>query len=519
MRSRAIAVVIAVLSLLLSVPSLADVRPAKVFADHMVLQQEMPINVFGSASAGEKVTVELRGATASAVANGAGRWLVKLPAMKADGKPATLSIRGKESRVELKDILLGEVWLTSGQSNMGRGVAIKEAIPGVRLFYLSKTVRGVFPYEHDYDEKVTAGWCECSPEALAATPPVWGRSGKRVARTSYGEVAVVFAKRLHERLGVPVGVMNIAFAGSTASSWTPKPGLEKEYPFGKPIEQRYYSHKPGVMYQTQLRPIVPLSIRGVVWYQGEDDGRNPNYHQDLKRMIESWRELFGQPKLPFYMIQIGQTTYASGMLRVWESQAWVMANVPNTGLVPSNDLQDNRLRLDEKGALRQPPTGYPLAGGSNPHPPNKHLVAERAADIALAKIYGKLHREVFGPMYGSHTIDGRKVVIKFKHVGDGLRTDDGKPPNWFQVAPPLSREAYHPSELHYMLRLRQRMISVQAEIIGKDTVVVHLPAKMKEAFWVSFAWHPLSRSNLRNSEGLSAIPFRIWDGVPARPKE
>jgi len=267
-------------------PGIAEVRPAKVFSDHVVLQQELPINVFGSADPGEPVTVEFNGATMSGKAGDDGRWLVKLPAMKADGKAHTLVIKGTNT-IELRDVVLGEVWITSGQSNMGRGVQIKEAIPGVRVFYRNQTVKGVFPCKHDYGQQTTAGWCECSPEALAATPKPLDRAGRPTTRNAYGEVAVVFAKTLHEQLDVPVGVMNIAFAGSTASSWTPKPDLAKEYPFDKPIEAPRYNHIPGVMYQTQLHPVIPLTIRGVVWYQGEDDGRNENYDQDLKKMIES----------------------------------------------------------------------------------------------------------------------------------------------------------------------------------------------------------------------------------------
>ena len=517
MRTAVFSALVVVLSLLRSGPSVADVCPAKVFSDQMVLQQELPINVFGSADAGESVTVDFGGRVASARADEKGRWLVTLPAMKSDGKAHTLTIKG-DNTIELKDILLGEVWLTSGQSNMGRAVAVTDSHPNIRLFYRHTTVKGVFPREHEFGDEDKVGWCECSPQGLAATPKTLGRSGP-VTVTSYGEVAYVFGKKLHEQLNVPVGLMNIAFAGSTASSWTPEPGLQKEHPFDEPIEVKYYNHIPGVMYQTQLHPVVPLSIRGVIWYQGEDDGRNQNYAQDLETMIEAWRARFGRPDLPFYMAQIAQTTYASGMLRVWESQAWVMENVPNTGLAPSNDMQDAGMRIDEQGALYQPATGFPLAGGSNPHPPNKHLIAERLADVALAKTYGKISREVFPPMYDSHEVRDGKVIVKFKHVGDGLTTDDGKAPDWFQVAAPLSKQSYHPTELHYTLRLRQQMVSAKAELVGKDTVVVHLPAQMKEMFWVSYAWHALSRNNLRNSEGLSAIPFRIWDGVPERPKQ
>jgi sialate O-acetylesterase len=497
----------------------AEVRPSKVFSDHMVLQQDLPINVFGSADPGEQVTVEFNGQIASVLADDEGRWLAELPAMKADGEIHTLKIEGDANIVELNDVMLGEVWLCSGQSNMGRSVTIQEPIEGVRFLYRDKAVRGgVFPNDYDYGEHVTVGWCECSPEAMAATPKPLDRSGTPTIRNSYGEVAVQFAERLHQELQVPIGVMNIAFAGSTASSWVPEPGLEETYPFDQLIDEPYFNHKPGVMYQTELHPIIPLTIRGVVWYQGEDDGRNQEYDQDLKTMIESWRGLFRQQELPFYMIQIAQTSYAAGMLRVWESEAWVMENVPYTGLAPSNDLQDASLRIDE-GALRQPASGFPIVSGSNPHPPNKHFVAQRAADIALAKTYGLIDREVFGPMYDSHVVENGKVVIKFKHVGDGLITDDGNPPNWFQCATPLSRESYHPSELHYMLRLRQQMVSIEAEIVGCDKIVVYLPEGMEEAFWIGFAWNALSRHNLRNSEALSAIPFRIWDGVPPAPPQ
>ena len=489
----------------------AELRMPRVFTDHMVLQHELPIRVWGWSDAGSKVKTEINGESAIAIADTNGRWQVVLPAMKSDGRAHTLVVTAGGDEIKLKDVLLGEVWICGGQSNMGRPVTGEQSrsadFPKIRLFNIS----GNTPRNEGIDD--TFGWATCTPETTVRA----GDGSREKGRRGFTEVGYVFGRNIHEQLDVPVGLIQMNCGGSTAKDWTPTAGVADSLTYDEPIKG--LTHKPGVLYEVRMRGIVPFTARGVIWYQGEDDGRNQNYDKDLKALIESWRALFDRPNLPFYMAQIAQTGYASGMLRVWESQVWVANNVSHTGLAPSNDLQDKGIR-DDKGNPKQklPATGWPISGGSNPHPPNKHLIGTRLADIALAKTYGKLDREVFGPMYDSHEIKDGKVFIKFKHIGKGLKTDNAKPVNWFQVAPPLSKDEYHPSDQHYTGRLRKHFVKATAEIVGKDTIVVHIPAEVSEPFWISFAWHPLARHNLYNSEGLAAFPFRIWPGVPPAPK-
>jgi len=243
-----------------------------------------------------------------------------------------------------------------------------------------------------------------------------------------------------------------------------------------------------------------------------DDGRDWDYDEELAAMIASWRQRFAQPEMPFYLAQIAQTTYASGMERVWECQAKVAATVPHVYLGASNDLWDgggaqrDQLRRDE-GTNDSPGTGWPLGGTSNPHPPNKHLVANRLADIALVETYGvDLGREVFAPVYESHRAEGDKILVKFGHVGDGLKTDDGEAPNWFEVSDGTKQEDRDNAPLLYH--------KAQAKIVGSDTVEVW-SIDVKAPKHVRLAWHPLARHNLYNSQRVPAINFRT-DAQPTK---
>ena len=471
----------------------AAVQPARIFGDNMVLQQDLPVAVWGRADPGEPVTVELAGKSVGTKAGADGAWRADLPPMKADGKPVTLTIKGPAGGLTFKNVLLGEVWLAGGQSNMGRSVKIQDRHPGMRLFWQTLGETGFAPRREDFAEKDQVGWCESSPEGLAATPPALVR-GKPAPRTEYGEVAYVFGRKIHEELKVPVGLIWIAVGGSTASSWTPRPDIDREFPFDKPAEGASLPHRPGLMYQSRLRPVAPFTVRGAIWYQGEDDGRNTDYAGDFKRLIESWRQVWGRPDMPFYCVQIAQTGYANGMLGVWEAQRWVMDNVPHTGMAVSNDIYDN---TNNKGFAQrdEPAMGWPIVGGGNPHPTGKPLVARRLADIALVKTYGGAERPLFGPMYDSHEIKGDKVLVKFKYAYGGLKTCDGKDLNWFEV----SDGSRGNRRLSY--------VKAQARIVGPDTVEVWAP-QVKEPKFVRFGWHTLARFNLINTDGLPAVSFR-----------
>lgn len=457
---------------------LADVRLAKIFTDNMVLQRELPIAVWGWAEAGEEVTVTLAGKSASAKAGEDGTWRVDLPAMKADGKAHTLRVTGRNA-ITLKNVVLGEVWLAGGQSNMTRGLryvkarVVKEEMDSrdLRLYLVNACM---VPQKDDI--LGGKGWSPATHKAMTTL-----FVHPRVGPYEFSEVTYYFGKALHEKLKVPVGMICTAWGGTAAKEWTPASDPEKRFDFTSGKNQR----GPGSFYQSSLHGIPPLTIRGAIWYQGENDGRNRKYHEDLEALIGSWRAKWGRKDMHFYMAQIAQTTYAGGMLGVWEAQSWVMDNVPNTGLAPSNDLWG-------KG---RPGTGWPIAGGGNPHPPNKHVMAKRLADIALARAYGALNREVFGPMYGSHEITGAKVRVKFRHIGGGLTTDDGEAPNWFEVSD------------------GSKYVKAPAKIVATDTVEVWSPS-VKKPKQVRFAWYALARHNLYNKEGLPAIAFRT-DKPPA----
>jgi sialate O-acetylesterase len=306
----------------------------------------------------------------------------------------------------------------------------------------------------------------------------------------FSEVAYEFGKRLRQELRVPVGIIASAMPGSLVAEWMPADEPEKTFDFKQPKERRGR----GALYQSMLVGIPPLAIRGVIWYQGESDAQNANYARDLEALIAAWRKRFEQPDMPFYMAQIAQTTYLKGMTHIWEAQAEVAEHTANVYLAPSNDLWDDggpaRIHKDAK-------TGRPIVAGGDPHPPYKSRIARRLANIALAKSYGTLDREVLGPTYESHEVAGGKIIVHFKHCGAGLKTDDGQPPNWFEVSASANDEK----------GAAPVFVEAQARIVGKDRVEVwsdQVPAPRR----VRFAWHPLARHNLYNEAGLPAIPFQ-----------
>lgn len=461
-------------------PCAADVRMPEIFTDHMVLQQQMPIAVWGWADPSEEVTVSFCGKQVATEADGEGRWRATLPPIEADGKAHRFSVEGNNTII-FANVLLGEVWLASGQSNMNRpvsGDAIREARhPDIRLF----TTNGRIPRKERLND--TVGWVSCTPESIATCGDIIGRDNRR---RPFSEVAYHFACNIHQRLKSPVGIVHTSMGGSTAKDWTPNPRIAEQYPFDR--DHGDVRHKWGIVYQARLHAVIPFTMRGIVWYQGEDDGRNRNYARDLEGLIVSWRKAWNQPAMPFYMVQIAQTTYAGGMLGVWEAQQDVMNRVPHTGLAVSNDIYQGttnggfKTRIDGK-------TGLPIAGGSNPHPTGRPLVARRLADIAMKRTYGADKRVVFGPMYQSHRIEGKKIFVKFQHTGSGLATVANQPPNWFEISD------------------GRNYLRADAEIVAKDTIVV-TGRGVDEPVSVRFGWHPLVRHNLINKEGLPAVPFR-----------
>ena len=451
--SFAVAVALVLGSVVVSGSALAEVKLPAVIDSAMVLQQEMPIPIWGSAAPGEKVTVKLAENSTTAKAGKGGKWRVVLPAMKADGKAHTMTVSGTNT-ITLTDILIGEVWVGSGQSNMewqlsratggSRAVATAK-YPNIRLFHVPKK------QEKAPADDVKAKWQTCSPET----------AGK------FSAVLYFFGQRLHKELKVPIGLINSSWGGSPIEPWT------------------VTASGSGGMYNGMIAPLQPFAIRGAIWYQGETNVIKKNglaYAGKMKDLIEGWRRTWSPVKgkmqdLAFYSVAIapwGRDRYAPGELpAVWEATA-ASLKIPHTGMVVITDLVDNINDI---------------------HPKNKLPVGNRLALWALAKDYGQKDLVYSGPLYKSMKVEGGKIRVSFAHVGGGLKSRDGKALSEFQIAG--ADGAFVPA---------------QAVIDGK-TVIVSADG-VKAPKQVRFGWHKTANPNLINAEGLPASPFQTdnWTG-------
>jgi sialate O-acetylesterase len=361
----------------------ADVKLPSVFGRHMVLQRNQPLPIWGTASPGEDIGVQLGANSAKTKADDKGAWKVTLPAMKADGKAHTLIVVGK-NKIELEDILIGEVWVGSGQSNMEWSLAqshdAKEAIPAadkprIRLFQVP-LVQTPKPASD-----VKAKWEVCTPKTV-------GR---------FSGVLYHFGLRLHNELDVPIGLINSSWGGSPIEPWT------------------VTDKSSGGMYNGMIAPLQPFALRGVCWYQGETNVIQKNgmkYRDKMEALISGWRKTWGQ-ELSFYHVQIAPWTgYAEGELpALWEAQA-ASLKIPKTGMVVMTDLVPNLGDI---------------------HPNNKRDVGNRLALWALAKDYGKKDLVYSGPLYKSLKVEADKIRLSFAYAG-GLKARDGKALSEFQIA-------------------------------------------------------------------------------------
>lgn len=369
----------------LALSARADVKLPTVLDSHMVIQRDAPVRIWGWADAGEKVTVTLGEASAETAANDAGKWQVKLPAIKADGKAHSITVAGKNT-ITLEDVLVGDVWVGSGQSNMewhlrsthGAAESIAAADhPNIRLFHVPKVQK---PEPAD---DVVADWKVCTPENIP----------------TFSAVLYYYGRKLHEEVDVPIGLINSSWGGSPIEPWTIADG------------------KGGGMYNGMIAPLQPFSIKGTIWYQGETNVIQKNglaYFDRMKALIDGWRGAW-KSDFPFYFVQIAPWSgarYESGQLpALWEAQA-ASLKIPHTGMAVTTDLVDNIADI---------------------HPRNKVDVGDRLARWALAKVYGQKDVVYSGPLYKSMTVDGDKVTLTFAHAG-GLKSKDGKPLSEFQIA-------------------------------------------------------------------------------------
>lgn len=481
-------------------PARADVKLANPFSAHAVLQQGVPVPVWGTAESGEQVTVAIAGQSATATADASGKWVAQVPALKAGG-PHELVVKGK-NEVKVPDVMVGEVWIASGQSNMEWAVRNGSATeqekssanyPGIRMFTVAKAVTG------KPAKDVSGTWAVCTPQTMP----------------SFSAVAYFYAKELHKALGVPVGIIHTSWGGTPAEAWTQPAALEADLDLkpiadrakgalesfpkqlddwrqaaekaeaeGTPVpampkDPRNDSWRPGGLYNAMVAPLVPYAAKGVIWYQGESNaGRAYQYRKLLPAMIKTWREAWKAEAMPFYIVQLANFTPPpaepgeSDWAELREAQA-MTAKMPNNGLACTIDIGD----------------------AGDIHPRNKEDVGRRLALVAVNKTYGKTDVVAAGPEFESMAVEGDKVRLKFRAPAN-LATKDGGPVKGFAVAG--EDRKWHWAD----------------GTIDGDSVVVRSDKVAKPAA-VRYGWAHNPPTNLYNKAGLPAAPFRTddWKGV------
>ena len=507
-RTLSTALLVLALSLIVAEPLPADVTVSHLFSDHMVLQRDLPIRVWGTAEPGEKVTVTLGDRTAAATTDASGKWLVALEKMTAGG-PFTLTVVGN-SRIEVQDVLIGEVWVCSGQSNMNMPIdwgvfgawgtpECTEALkmiddPQLRMFLAANQVSNVPMINVPGQWKIAKG-----NEVLK-----WSAAG------------YFFGVELRRELGVPVGLVKSSVGGTQIESWTGreallaaapkhKSGLERwdrqvaefnEETFqkefaewqakadkaktegarapSKPLRPNESVRKPTGLYNGMIAPLVPYTTRGFLWYQGESNVANAYEYRTLfPNMIRDWRTRWGQGDTPFLFVQLANFKARSD--QPGESQwaelrdAQVLAlSEPNTAMAVIIDIGD----------------------ANDIHPKNKQDVGKRLSLAALKLAYGRdlVHS---GPLYKTMTVDGGKVRLTFTHTGKGLVARGGEIKG-FTVAG------------------TDKTFAWAKAVIDGDTVIVSSDAVAAPAA-VRYGWADNPECTLYNAEGLPASPFRTDD--------
>ena len=494
--------------------AVAEVKLPAVLGDNMVLQQGRPVPIWGWAEPGEMVAVTVPGQSVISKADKDGQWQVKLAKLDED-KPIEINVTGSSgSKVTLKNILVGEVWVCSGQSNMQWPVSRADhaqqeiaaaTYPAIRLFSVTRKTA-----DKPRDD-CTGAWSECSPQSVA----------------DFSAVGYYFGRHLHEELKVPIGLINTSWGGTPAETWAARQALEAE-PSLKPLLDRWDQqvagfdpdaasadykrrleswqqaaakakqegkqpppkpqppadpglspHRPANLYNGMIAPLVPFALRGAIWYQGESNvPRAYQYRTLFPLMIRNWRAAWGQGEFPFGFVQLAPFNYherwkswnpeitPAWCAELWEAQSLTLNNVPHTGMAVTVDIGNTE----------------------DIHPTNKQEVGRRLGLWALAKVYQRA-LVYSGPIYKSMQIEGDKIRLQFDHTGGGLSTRDGKPPSHFTIAGPDKQ--FHPAT---------------AEIDGQ-TILVHSD-QVSKPIAVRFAWHDTAEPNLSNKEALPASPFR-----------
>jgi sialate O-acetylesterase len=448
----------------------ANVVLPRVLGHNMVLQRNKPVAIWGTAAPGEAVGVRFASQNPRTTADAAGHWQVTLAPLAASATPADLVVSGSNT-IRLRNILVGEVWLCSGQSNMEYTMrksskvtlppgadtsAVHELArahnPNIRIFLVNRK-------ELAKPDSLHRGWSVAQDSALR----------------SFSAPAYFFAKELEHRLQVPVGMVASSVPGSRIEPWVAEAAFQQDPAFaGQKVDG-----DPGKFYEPMIRPLVPFTVRGFLWYQGESNcflAETTTYTQKMRTLIESWRAAWHDAALPFYFVQLAPFKYSESkgnkveltketLPRFREAQEAALA-LPHTGLIVTTDLAT---KLDDI------------------HPPYKWEIGRRLAQLALADAYGQADAAV-SPAFRSLTVKGKVATLSFVPSAR-LLSKDGKALTHFTIA-----------------GADGVFVPAQARLKGSRVLVS--AAQVPHPVAVRFGWDEAAQPNLFSAAGLPVRPFR-----------
>jgi sialate O-acetylesterase len=446
----------------------AEVRVASVFTDHMVLQRGTAAPIWGWAKSGEKIEVKGSwGKSARTIAAANGRWVVRIPTGPGAGGPHTLTIQG-DNTLTFQDVMLGEVWLCSGQSNMEWSIGqILAKAPSDKKDFSAPNIRFFQPPNKKAQtpqETVDAQWTVCTQESAPR----------------FSAAAFYFAKSLQSQLGagVPVGLLQSDWGGTEVEVWVREASLAELAGF----PERIATHKTnkrawlaGDLYNGMIAPLIPYAIKGALWYQGESNvSRAYQYRQAFPKMIENWRRDWGQGDFPFYFVQIAPWTgYGNGASAELREAQLMTLKVKNTGMVVATDITDDIRDI---------------------HPANKWEVGRRFALLALNRVYGKRQIDT-GPTYAGYRVEGNRIRVFFE-----------------PKTSPLLMTVYPLSGLTIAGEDRKFVVA-QSQVDGNSLIVYSNEVAKPVA--VRYGWSDVPLPGFSNEARLPASPFRTdnWPGI------
>ena len=458
--------------------SAQELRFSEIFGSGMVLQRESEIELRGVCAPGESVSVSASWMSGKlrTYAGEDGRWSVSVQTPEASFEPQSIAAKSGRETAVLKDVLIGDVWFVGGQSNMqmnfrgnpdqpvnrAQEILLDAQNPSIRLFRVNNS----WSLEPSDEIATDSGWTYADPESIK----------------EFSVAGYVFGLRIQRILDIPIGLVQSAHGGSTAEAWIDRETLEEFGEFdldldaGK-IDPIWYAMEPMVLYNKMLYPMLPMSVKGVIWYQGESNVSRPEQYSRLfPLLVESWRRYFRNPDMPFYYVQIAPYDHPecenSAYFR--EVQLEMMDKIPGSGMAVTMDVGEENVI----------------------HPAEKELVGERLAYWALNKTYGHEAFGCRGPELRSMTVSNGKAVLKFDYAPNGL-SFFGNEPSGFEIAG--EDRIFHPAHA--------RIVPAFWGNEGLEVWSEDVP----EPAAVRYCFKDFAKGTLYNTEGLPASSFRTDD--------